>query len=311
MVHISIDSSASTHAQLNIRPTKITAKVIILTLIAVLSGFLFGYDTGVVSGAMLIVKVQFDLDDIWQELIVSVTVGAAAIFALIGGWMNERYGRKKSILLSCVLFVIGSVILGAANSREVLLVGRVIVGAAIGISSMTIPAYIAETSPPHIRGRMIVMFQLLITLGFWVSGLLNAAFSYIPDDNLNWRLMLGIAAIPAFIQFVGFMFMPESPRWLAMKGQVESAFNILTGIYGEDETGVKLAQNDIDQIKDAQEQREKDNEAKGKEKFTFIAMVKRPETRKALIIGCAMQMFQQLSGINTVMYVSTLKRSSF
>ncbi|KHJ48365.1 MFS transporter, SP family [Trichuris suis] len=303
MVQVSIDSTVSSFGQLDLRPTKITGKVIVLTLMAVMSGFLFGYDTGVVSGAMLIMKVVFDLDDIWQEIIVSVTVGAAAIFALFGGWFNDRFGRKKIILLSCVLFIVGSVILGAAESREVLVVGRIIVGAAIGISSSTIPAYIAETSPPHIRGRMIVMFQLLITFGLWVAGLLDAAFSYIQDDNVNWRLMLGVAAIPALIQLIGFLFMPESPRWLANNGRTEEAFDIFTSIYGNDETGVKLAKADLDIIKEIQDQRLKEKEAKG-EKNVFLEMLKHRETRKALVIGCLLMVFQQLSGINTVMYYS-------
>lgn len=115
-----------------------------------------------------------------------MTVAAAAVFALFGGYFNDRFGRRIVILVSSALFAGGSIFLAFSQSRAMLMVGRAIIGAAIGMSSMTVPAYIAEASPPHLRGRLITMFQLFITLGFWIAGILDASFSYL-DHSIAWR----------------------------------------------------------------------------------------------------------------------------
>ncbi|VDP18432.1 unnamed protein product [Soboliphyme baturini] len=289
--------------QRNLSQMKTTGHVIFITAMAVIGGFLFGYDCGVVSGAMLIIKTQFKLNDQWQELIVSSTVIAAAVFAALGGYLNDKFGRKKTILLSSIMFAIGAAVMGLANSKEMLLVGRIIVGAGAGTSSCVIPAYIAEVTPPTTRGRMLVTFQLMITLGFWVASLSNAAFSYIKDDDLNWRLMLGVAGVPPLFQLLGFSWLPESPRWLALHSYKEKAEAVLADIYGGDEDAKRWAQADVQQMIKDQEKTQSEIEAKGGSSI-LSTMIKTHSTRKALVIGCMLQMFQQLCGINTVMYYS-------
>ncbi|VDP30430.1 unnamed protein product [Soboliphyme baturini] len=235
-----------------------------------------------------------------MKIIVSSTVISAAIFSIFGGYVNNRFGRKITILLSSVLFTIGAVVMAASDSKEILLVGRIVVGAGVGTSSCAIPAYIAEITPCAIRGRMLVTFQLMITFGFWVAGLLNAAFSYIKDDNVNWRLMLGVAGIPAVIQLVGFIQLPESPRWLALNGQKDKAEKILTKIYGNDDEAKIAAVMDVKRMI---EENELTHAVSGGSNIV-MSMLKQSTTRKALLIGCMLQTFQQLCGINTVMYYS-------
>ncbi|XP_013912820.1 PREDICTED: proton myo-inositol cotransporter, partial [Thamnophis sirtalis] len=186
--------------------------VYVAAAFSALGGFLFGYDTGVVSGALLLLKKELRLDATWQELLVSSTVGAAALAALLGGALNGYWGRRACILLASLLFTAGAVLLAAAPDKETLLGGRLVVGLGIGIASMTVPVYIAEVAPPHLRGRLVTINTLFITGGQFFASVIDGAFSYLPKGG--WRYMLGLSAIPAVIQFVGFLFLPESPRWL-------------------------------------------------------------------------------------------------
>nr|XP_039253423.1 proton myo-inositol cotransporter-like [Styela clava] len=261
----------------------------LLTSLAAIGGFLFGYDTGVVSGAMILLKEEFDLDNTWQELIVAVAVGFAAIFALIGSPLNNIWGRKGVILLSSVIFALGSVLMAIAKDKVMLLVGRATVGAAIGLSSMTIPMYIAESSPPEIRGKLVTINVLFITGGQVIASCVDGLFSN--DKENGWRFMLGLAAIPAAIQFVGFLFLPESPRWLIEKGKLNKAAQILKKILGN---GLKV-QHEMEALKRTYEEQKS---------VRFCRLFTETSVRRALFVGCGMQMFQQLVGINTVMYYS-------
>lgn len=264
--------------------------VYLLTVVAAIGGFLFGYDTGVVSGAMIILKEKFALDNGWQELIVSITVGFAALFALLGGPANNILGRKGVILLSSAVFALGSGVLAFAVNKYMLLVGRAIVGAAIGLSSMTIPMYIAECSPPQIRGNLVTVNILFVTGGQVVASCIDGAFS---NDKVNgWRYMLGLAAIPAIVQFLGFLVLPESPRWLIQKGKVNRAAKVLQKIL-ENESKV---QQEIETLKQVYSEQQ--------HSVPFCQVFSEVSVRRALVVGCGLQMFQQLAGINTIMYYS-------
>ncbi|XP_071083310.1 proton myo-inositol cotransporter-like [Haliotis cracherodii] len=267
--------------------------VYFLSCFATLGGFLFGYDTGIVSGSMLLINPYFSLTTVWTEAIVSATIAAAAFFSIVAGVSTDFLGRKKTIMLASFVFSIGAVVMGAARGKEVLLVGRIIVGMGIGFASMTVPVYVAEAAPPTIRGRLVTLNQLFITIGIVVSALVAGAFSFLKPEG--WRYMLGLAGVPGVIQFVGFFFLPESPRWLVDKGRIDEARKVLQKIRSTDNV-----QMELQEIQDNIEM-DRRNSPGGS---ALGRIFKTPHVRKALFIGGGLQLFQQLCGINTVIYYS-------
>lgn len=198
-------------------------------MLSAVSGFLLGYDTGIVSGAMVFVRDYFDLDDAWHEYIVSITLLAAAICSWPSGYLTDKFGRKKVIISTCLIFTPGAILMGAAWDPWSLFVGRFLVGAAIGLSAMTVPIYIAELAPVNIRGKLVVLNQILVFFGQFFAALLAAALSHI-DHSYGWRYMLGVAGVPSALQFIGFLFTPESPRWLVKQERISEARAILAKI---------------------------------------------------------------------------------
>lgn len=269
--------------------------VYVLSFFSAIGGFLFGYDTGVVSGAMLLIKDRFHLTSIKEEVVVSVTIGFAFLFALIGGWLNDRFGRKATTIIASVVFTVGAVVLGAAYNFWMLVVGRAILGMGIGMASMTVPVYIAESAPLHMRGRLVTLNNLFITGGQCVASVVDGAFSY--DKEHGWRWMLGLAAVPSIVQFIGFIFLPESPRWLIANGKSDKARTVLVNIRGTSDI-----ETEVKEIEIAVEEDRREKEIAGSN--VFMKILRTPPVRKALVVGCGLQLFQQLSGINTVMYYS-------
>ena len=160
--------------------------LILLTAIAALGGFLFGYDTGVVSGAMLNIKKTFHLSATWEEVIVSVTIGAAAVAAVVAGLLCDLIGRKPTLIIASVVFTVGAAVMGAAQYSWMLMIGRIIVGLGIGTAAMASPMYIAESAPSHMRGKLTVLNNMFITGGQFVATVVDGAFSYLPFE-LGWR----------------------------------------------------------------------------------------------------------------------------
>lgn len=271
--------------------------VLRLAFSAGIGGLLFGYDTGVISGALLYIKEDFDSVDkqtVLQESIVSMAVAGAIIGAAIGGWMNDRYGRKTAILIADFLFFIGAVIMASAQNPATLIVGRVFVGLGVGMASMTSPLYISEASPAKIRGALVSTNGFLITGGQFLAYLINLAFTKAPG---TWRWMLGVAGVPALVQFILVILLPESPRWLFRKGREEEAKAILRKIYPAHEVETE--------IQDLKESVEKEIEEEGSsEKINFVKLWRTKTVRRGLIAGVGLQVFQQFVGINTVMYYS-------
>ncbi|KAI6208949.1 hypothetical protein M3Y96_00169000 [Aphelenchoides besseyi] len=266
----------------------LTNFVILLTTMAVIGGFLFGYDTGIVSAAMLYVvndKQMGTVNHLWQEWIVAITPAFAAVGSLFAGRLSDRFGRRPLILVSSLIFVVGSLVCGGANGKLMLLLGRVFLGLGIGVASMIVPIYVSETSPMNCRGKMLTSFNIMVCFGQMAANVVAGGFSYV--DNYGWRLMFGFAALPALIQLIGFMFLPETPRYLYKFGAEESE-RILTKIYGGDLAYVKF---ELDVISAAYE----------RDKVTR-RIWKTPHVLRALLIGCSLQLFQQLAGINTLMY---------
>lgn len=265
-----------------------------LTVIAGIGGLLFGYDTGVISGALLYIKDDFEAvnqSSFLQETIVSMALVGAIVGAASGGWINDAYGRKKATLLADVVFTAGAIIMAAAPDPYVLILGRLLVGLGVGIASVTAPVYIAEASPSEVRGGLVSTNVLMITSGQFLSYLVNLAFTEVPG---TWRWMLGVSALPAIIQFVLMLFMPESPRWLFMKSDKEKAILVLSKIYD-----IARLEDEIDHLSAAAEE-----ELRKKKTVRYLDVFKSKEIRLAFLAGAGLQAFQQFTGINTVMYYS-------
>ncbi|KAK8954595.1 putative inositol transporter 2 [Platanthera zijinensis] len=271
--------------------------VLRLAFSAGIGGLLFGYDTGVISGALLYIQEDFSEVDrkTWlQETIVSAAIAGAIAGAAAGGWANDRFGRKISLMVADFLFFVGAVIMASANGPALLVVGRVFVGLGVGMASMTSPLYISEASPAKIRGALVSTNGLLITGGQFFSYLINLAFTKAPG---TWRWMLGVAGIPALVQFILMAFLPESPRWLYRKGKEEESRTILHKIYPADE-----AASEIQELKDSVEAEIRAEGSSGK--INLLKLIKTKTVRRGLVAGVGLQVFQQFVGINTVMYYS-------
>uniref|UniRef100_A0A7E4VVT4 MFS domain-containing protein n=1 Tax=Panagrellus redivivus TaxID=6233 RepID=A0A7E4VVT4_PANRE len=301
MVAIVVSSNTESAVPKPTHTPELGGFIYILAFTSIIGGFLFGYDTGIVSAAMLYVKQNDKLhleSSLWQEIIVAITPGFAAIGSLCAGQAADRFGRKRIIVISTVIFAIGAIVCAAAIDRWILLVGRILLGFAIGLSSMIVPMYISEASPANIRGQLVTGFQLMVTLGLMLANVIAGGFAYIDPVNIGWRLMFGFAAVPAIIQYIGFLFLPESPRWLYQnKGQKE-AEEVIKRIYNGDHAWIHYESEEI-RVGIEAEAAEKAEIGDGS---VLVRVWKTPHVRKALFIGCVLQGFQQLSGINTIMY---------
>ncbi|KAL8255491.1 hypothetical protein R6Q59_030558 [Mikania micrantha] len=265
-----------------------------LTVVAGIGGLLFGYDTGVISGALLYIRDEFEAVDqssFLQETIVSMALVGAMIGAAAGGWMNDAYGRKRATLLADVVFALGSFVMAGAPDPYILIFGRFLVGLGVGVASVTAPMYIAEAAPSEIRGGLVSTNVLMITGGQFLSYLVNLAFTEVPG---TWRWMLGVAAVPAIIQFLLMLFLPESPRWLYMKKSKSEAIVVLSKIYDP----FRL-EEELDQLSSALEE-----EKQRKNTISYLDVFRIKEIRLAFLAGAGLQAFQQFTGINTVMYYS-------
>lgn len=267
-----------------------------LALSAGIGGLLFGYDTGVISGAILYIRDDFksvDRNTALQELIVSMAIAGAIVGAAVGGWLNDRYGRRTALLIADFLFFVGAIFMASAPNPAVLIVGRAFVGFGVGMASMTAPLYISEASPARIRGALTSTNAFLITGGQFLSYCINLAFTKAPG---TWRWMLGVAGLPALLQFVLMIFLPESPRWLYRKKREEEAIAILKKIYPPEEV-----ESEVQALKESVEA-EMELGTLQNVKLSNLWTVK--EIRYGLFVGVGLQFFQQFVGINTVMYYS-------
>lgn len=287
-----------------------TVYVYLLTLMACLGGLLFGYDTGIVSSAMLYLPLNKQmgyLSTLWQELIISITPGMAGLSALIAGKSGDYFGRRMVILAASATFIVGAVLCGAAPERWSLFGGRVLLGVAIGFASMIIPVYIGEAAPSHIRGTLITIYQFMVAFGFVVANAFAAWFAHYDPVNLGWRLMFSLAAVPAATQFVCFLFLPETPRFIMNVRGEQEARKVLQKIYGGSKDWIDYEMDEITRnIEDENQYRKAVGDS-----FVISRILKTQHVRKAMLLGCAMQMFQQLAGINTILYYTgTIIRSS-
>src|SRR5580704_5160315 len=254
-----------------------------------LGGLLFGYDTGVISGAELFFKNDFTLSTFALEVIVSGVLAGAAVGALAGGRLADLFGRRPLLIATALIFAVGALVCAAASSPGILIFGRIVVGLGIGLSSGTVPVYISEVSTPDARGWTVSLFQLAITLGILLAYVVDYAFASIQ----GWRWMFGLALVPAAIFGLGMVFLPESPRWLAAHGHVERARAMLARIRGTSDVDIEM--------REIVEGIERDRDRRGSLSDLFA-----PSVRPALIVGIGLAVFQQVTGINTVIYYAPL-----
>ncbi|MFI6950905.1 sugar porter family MFS transporter [Streptomyces sp. NPDC050422] len=270
-------------------PPEGVRKVRLWALFIALGGFLFGFDTGVVSGALLYIKNDFHLNSFEQSSIVSVLLIGAMLGAMGAGRMADRLGRRKTLAIEGLVFIGGTAILVFAPGYVTLLIGRIVLGLAVGAASATVPIYLSEVSPTELRGRFLTLNQLMITIGILISYLVSLAFS----SSGQWRAMFAVGAIPALLMIAGTVWLlPESPQWLILKGRVDKARKVIESVSNE-ERATHL-------IERAQQGRpdEKQGEAQKKNWRTLLA----PRVRPALIVGLTLAATQQFGGINTIIY---------
>ncbi|GAB2538758.1 sugar porter family MFS transporter [Rhodanobacter koreensis] len=253
-------------------------------VLAALAGLMFGLDIGVISGATQFIQKEFQISDHMIEWIVSSMMLGAAVGALGAGWMSAALGRKRSLILGGVLFVLGSLLSGAAWSPDTLIAARLILGLAIGVATFTAPLYLAEVAPEYIRGAMISLYQLMITIGILVAFLSDTVFSY----SGNWRWMLGIIAVPGILFLLGLFVLPDSPRWLMMRGRKGEATDVLQRLRGDTDQVAREVADIEEQLRTPQ---------KGWHLF-----LENPNFRRSVGLGVLLQMMQQFTGMNVVMY---------
>lgn len=263
--------------------------VIIMAIVAAMGGLLFGFDTGVISGAIPFLQQDFGLTDGTIEFITTAGLIGAIVGALIGGSVTDGLGRRKVLILSGIIFGVGALWSGFASNATSLILARLFLGVAIGTASFAVPLYIAEISPTKVRGTLVSLFQLMITIGILVSYFSDFLFAN-ESDVTCWRPMFYVGVIPAIILLVGMIFMPESPRWLFANGRGEEAMAVLVKTEGDG------AQDVADSI---------NNEiAKDRQNTSTWGDLFRKEWKYPLIIAVGIMFIQQFVGINTVMYYS-------
>ncbi|MED4371792.1 sugar porter family MFS transporter [Bacillus licheniformis] len=247
-----------------------------------LGGVLYGYDTGVISGAILFMKDELGLNAFTEGLVVSAILIGAIFGSGLSGRLTDRFGRRRAIMSAAVLYCIGGLGTALAPSTEYMVAFRIVLGLAVGCSTTIVPLYLSELAPKESRGALSSLNQLMITIGILLSYLINYAFS----DAGAWRWMLGLALIPSISLLIGIFFMPESPRWLLTKGKEEKARRVLSKMRG----GERVDQ-EVKEIKEA----EKQDQGGLKELLE-------PWVRPALIAGVGLAFLQQFIGTNTIIY---------
>jgi SP family galactose:H+ symporter-like MFS transporter len=258
--------------------------VYIAASFAALGGLLFGYDTGVISGALIFIKREFGLTTVAEEIVVSGVLLGATVGAIAGGKAADLFGRRRVLLITAGIFAIGALASAAAPSPPMLIASRVVLGLAIGLASTNVPVYLSEVAPPRARGWVVSMFQLAVTVGIVVAYLTDYAFAGIE----GWRWMLGLAVVPALVFGTGMFFLPETPRWLIRGGQHETAYRVLVRIRESADVSFEIEEITL-------------SLAQQTESGDWTDLLRR-HVRPALLVGIGLAIFQQITGINTVIY---------
>jgi sugar porter (SP) family MFS transporter len=247
-----------------------------------LGGMLFGYDTGVISGAILFISDELQLTPSLEGLVVASLLLGAAIGAACAGPLSDRLGRRNLIIIAAILFTVGAIGAALAPNVGVLVLFRVVLGLAVGTAALIVPLYLSEIAPTEIRGAISSLNQLMITVGILLAFIVNALLA----DSGAWRWMLGLAVLPSVVLLVGMFFMPETPRWLVSRGRDDNARDVLLQSRTEEE-----AEQEIRDIKEVERQEE-----------GGLRELMAPWVRPALVVAIGLAVFQQIIGINTIIY---------
>ncbi|MCC2644819.1 MAG: transporter [Burkholderiales bacterium] len=206
--------------------TNSNAIVIKVSFIAALAGLLFGLDVAYVNGTLDFITKEFNLDVAAQGSVAGYLLLGAAVGALFSGWLSRIFGRKRVLVLAAVLFTLSVIFTILSHTFSIFLLARFVTGLAIGIASFVAPLYLSEIAPYKIRGALIAMYQLMITIGIFIMFLSNASLSF----TGSWRIMLSVLLIPSLIMLIGTLTLPESPRYMALIGKMDKAREILNRI---------------------------------------------------------------------------------
>jgi MFS transporter, SP family, sugar:H+ symporter len=247
-----------------------------------LGGLLFGYDTGVISGAILFIKEDFGLSAFMQGAVVAALLLGAMIGAGLAGPMSDRLGRRRLIMIAAVTFTIGALGAAAAPDAWTLVAARFVLGLAVGSAALVVPLYLSEIAPTQIRGAISSLNQMMIVIGILAAFIVNAILA----SSGDWRLMLGLAAVPSLILLAGMFFMPETPRFLVRSGEEGEAREVLDEVTADDET----PDEKVEEIQQVEEEE------------GGLSLLREPWVRPALIVAIGLAVFQQFIGINTIIY---------
>jgi SP family xylose:H+ symportor-like MFS transporter len=267
--------------------------VMLVCMVAALGGLLFGYDTGVINGAIGPLKAHFVLDANWAGWATGCALVGCAIGAAVAGVLSDWLGRKKVLILSAILFLISAVGTALPKNITIFIIYRIIGGLGVGAASMSSPMYIAEISPARIRGRMVSVNQFAIVTGFLVVYFVNYFIALQGDQMWNqesgWRWMFGSEALPALLLLVLLFFVPESPRWLTKQDRSDEALEILARV-----DGAEYAKTELLEIKDAITR-----------ESGSLKQLLQPGMKIVLVIGIVLAVLQQVTGINVFLYFGT------
>ncbi|MDN4647944.1 sugar porter family MFS transporter [Curtobacterium sp. PsM8] len=264
-----------------------------LALVATFGGLLFGYDTGVINGALRPMTIELGLTNFTEGVVTSSLLFGAAIGAMLGGRIADGWGRRKTILVLAVTFFVGTLACVFAPTFAVIVVGRVLLGLAVGGASTVVPVFLAELAPYEIRGSLSGRNELMIVIGQLAAFLVNAVIGSLwGEGNGVWRVMLAVCALPAIALFVGMLRVPESPRWLASKGRNAEALDVLRQIRSDDR-----AEAEIEDIK-----RSNELEAQIQHESGWRTLLGNKWLIRIVLIGAGLGVAQQLTGINSIMY---------
>jgi len=279
--------------------------VVLVSLLVALGGFLMGFDAVVISGAVRFLELQFDLTKLQLGWAVSSLTLTATLAMMISGPLSDRIGRRKLLLASALVYAVSAVLCGFAPNFWVLVVGRLMAGLGVGATLIIAPMYIAELSPPAIRGRLVSFNQLNIVIGLSAAFFSNYIILKLGDSSAswahslkfaeyNWRWMLGIEAVPAAFYFFALLFVPESPRWLVLNGREDEGLAVMTKA-----SGPESARAEIQAVKSSVHSEVKKN------KIPVAALFK-PALRFVLLIGISIAILQQITGINSVFFYAPM-----
>jgi sugar porter (SP) family MFS transporter len=257
---------------------------LVVLAVALFAGGLFGYDQGVISGALAGVEKTFSLSLLMVQAVTSWVTLGALVGSLVAGELGDRLGRKRAILIAGALFTLGAAIQWIAPSALILVAGRFVIGAGVGMAAVSAPLYAAELAPAGLRGRFVSAYQLAITMGIFLAYLVNGQIS----ASANWRLMLGLAAVPGLALLLITLIAPESPRWLIGRDRRGDAATEMAKVQPDVDANAQLALIEA-------AIREDSHAASWAEIFS-------PQWRRPLMIALGLAVFQQITGINAIIY---------